>query len=66
MGSTVIRFSTPHHARGQGRIACKALVLPLTLSGMWNNVRLWVVNTAVFITHSRLQISGIAHIQSIA
>ena len=66
MGSTIISFSTPHHARGQGRVACEALALPLTLSVMWNNVRLWVVNTVVFTTHNRLQTSGITHIQSIA
>ena len=66
MASTIIRFSTPHLARGQGRVACEALALPLTLSAMWNNVPLWVVNTVVFTTHNRLQTSGITHIQSIA
>ena len=50
MGSTIISFSTPHLARGQGRGACEALALPLTLSAMWNNVLLWVVNTVVFKT----------------
>ena len=45
MGSTIISFSTPHLARGQGRGACEALALSLTLSEMWNNVLLWVVNT---------------------
>ena len=38
MASTIIRFSNPHLARGQGRVACEALALPLTLSAMWNNV----------------------------
>ncbi len=66
MGSTIIRFSTPHLARSQGRGACEALVLPLTLSAMWNNVPLWVVNTVVFTTHNRLQTLGITLIQSIA
>ena len=66
MASTIIRFSTPHLARGQGRVACEALALPLTLSAMWNNVPLLVVNTVVFTTHNRLQISAITHIQSIA
>ena len=66
MGSTIISFSTPHHARGQGRGACAALALPLTLSEMWNNVPLWVVNTVVFKNHNRLQTPGITHIQSIA
>ena len=65
MGSTSIRFSTPYHTQGQERAACEALVLPLTLSAMWNNVRLWVVNTTVFTTHNRLQTSGITHIQSL-
>ena len=63
MGSIIISFSTPHLARGQGR---EALALPLTLSEMWNNVALWVVNTVVFTTHNRLQTSAITHIQSIA
>ena len=66
MGSTIISFSTPHLARGQGRGACEALALPLTLSEMWNNVLLWVVNTVVFTTHNRLQTSEITLIQSIA
>ena len=66
MGSTIISFSTPHLARGQGRAACEALALPLTLSEMWNNVPLWAVNTVVFTAHNRLQTSGITHIQSIA
>ena len=66
MDSTIMGLSTPHLARGQGRGACEALALPLTLSAMWNNVPLWVVNTLVFTTHSRLQTSGITHIQSIA
>ena len=66
MGSIIISFSTPHLARGQGRVACEALALSLTLSAMWNNVPLWVVNTVVFKTHNRLQTSGITHIQSIA
>ena len=66
MGSIIISFSTPHLARGQGRGACEALALPLTPSEMWNNVALWVVNTVVFTTHSRLQTSAITHIQSIA
>ena len=66
MGSIIIRFCTPHLARGQGRVACEALALPLTLSEMWNNVLLWVVNTVVFTTHNRLQTLGITHIQSIA
>ena len=63
MGSTSIRFSTPHHAQGQGR---EALALPLTLSAMWNNVPLWLANTVVFESHNCLQISVITHIQSIA
>ena len=57
MGSTIIDLGTPHLARGQGRGACAALALPLTLSEMCNNVPLWVVNTVVFATHNRLQIS---------
>ena len=66
MASTIIRFSNPHLARGQGRVACEALALPLTLSAMWNNVPLRVVNTVVFTTHNRLQTYRITHIQSIA
>ena len=66
MDSTIMGLSTPHLARGQGRVACEALALPLTLSEMWNNVPLWVVNTVVFKTHNRLQTSEITLIQSIA
>ena len=66
MASTIMGLSTPHLARGQGRVACEALALPLTLSEMWNNVPLWVVNTVVFTTHNRLQTYRITHIQSIA
>ena len=57
MDSIISSFSTPHLARGQGRGACEALALPLTLSEMWNNVPLWVVNTVVFTTHNRLKTS---------
>ena len=66
MDSSIVKLTTAHHALGQGRGACVALALPLTLSGMWNNVPLWFVNTVVFTNHNRLQISGIAQIQSIA
>ena len=52
MGSTIIGFSTPHHARGQVSGACEALALPLTLSGMCNNVPICFASTAVPLTAS--------------
>ena len=57
MDSTIMRLSTTHLARGQGRGACEALASPLTLSEMCNNVTLWFVNTVVFANHNRLQLS---------
>ena len=56
MGSTIIRFGTPHAARGQGRGACEALALLLMLSGMCNDASLWFINTVVFANHNRLQL----------
>ena len=57
MDSTIMRLGTAHLARGQGRGACEALASPLTLSEMRNNVPLWFVNTVVFASHNRLQLS---------
>ena len=42
MGSSIVKLDTAHHALGQGRVACEALALPLTLSEMWNNVILYI------------------------
>ena len=66
MGSTIISFSTPHLARGQGRVACEALVLPLTLSGMCYSLPKWFANTIVFASHNCFVLSLITNIQSIA
>ena len=54
MGSSIVKLATAHHALSQGRGACVAFVLPLTLSGMCHNLLLWLVNTVVFTSHSCL------------
>ena len=66
MGSSIVKLGTAHHALGQGRGACGALVLPLTLSGMCHNLLLWFVNTVVFTNHSCLLLNSRNPIQPIA
>ena len=66
MGSCIVNLATAHHALGQGREACVALALPLTLSGMCNSLPKWFVNTTVFGNHNCFALSLITDIQSIA
>ena len=66
MGSSIVKLATAHHALGQGREACVALVLPLTQSGMCYSLPTWFVNTIVFANRNCFSLSLITDIQSIA
>ena len=66
MGSCIVNLATAHHSLGQGREACVALALPLTLSGMCYSLPKWFANTIVFASHNCFALSLITDIQSIA
>ena len=66
MGSSIVKLATAHHALGQGRGACVALALPLTLSGMCYSLPKWFANTIVFANHNCFALSLRTDIQSIA
>ena len=66
MGSCIVKLATAHHALSQGREACVALALPLTLSGMCYSLPKWLANTIVFASHNCFAPSLITDIQSIA
>ena len=58
-----IRFHRAHAAPLTQGWCCEALGLPLyVLCGMWDNVPLWFVNTAMSASHSCLPLAVITHL----